>query len=113
MRIVALPTIVKHIRERGFDHMASVVRKLASLNDLEVVEALKRSNNAVQVGADRERRREQAKTAYTVSDNIDSEQSYLLIDDVWTTGSSMMAAAKVLRDAGCKKIDIAVIAKSN
>ena len=112
MKVVALPTIARHIRERGFDHMGKMAQKVALLNGLETAKVLVRGNNAVQVGASMEKRHEQAKTAYIVKVDIDREANYLLIDDVWTTGSSMMAACEALRRAGCKKISIAVIAKS-
>ena len=112
MKVVALPTITRHVRERGFDHMAKLARALAKQNGLEMAQALVRGNNAVQVGASMEKRQEQAKTAYVVRADINREANYLLIDDVWTTGSSMLAAAKTLREAGCKHLNIAVIAKS-
>ncbi len=111
-KIVALPTIQKHIRERGFDHMLKLANYVSEIAGVEVVQALIRGNNAVQVGASMEKRQEQAKTAYIAKTNIDRDANYLLIDDVWTTGSSMMSACETLRAAGCKKIDIAVIAKS-
>ena len=113
MKVVALPTIQKHIRQRGFDHMEKLAKCLARQNDLEIVRVLERGNNCVQVGASEEKRREQAKTAYVALTEIDREANYLLIDDVWTTGSSMLAAAKTLREAGCKNLSIAVIAKSD
>ena len=113
MKIVALPTIGKHIRERGFDHTWSIARKIARINGLEAVKALKRGNNTVQVGSNREERQEQAKTAYIANDSINKDANYLLIDDVWTTGSIIMTAAKKLREAGCKKISVAVVAKSD
>ncbi len=112
MRVVALPTIGRHIRERGFDHMAKLAQKVAQMNDLKVAKVLVRGNNAVQVGASMEKRKEQAKTAYVARSGIDTSANYLLIDDVWTTGSSMLAAAKTLREAGCKNLNVAVIAKS-
>jgi predicted amidophosphoribosyltransferase len=82
MKVVALPTISRHIRERGFDHMAKLARKVAELNQLEMARVLARGNNAVQVGASMEKRREQAKTAYVARAGIDTEANYLLIDDV-------------------------------
>ena len=113
MKVVALPTIAKHIRARGFDHMDKLAKCLAQQNELEVVRVLIRGNNCVQVGASEEKRREQAKTAYVTRKGIDVNANYLLIDDVWTTGSSMLAAAKTLHEAGCKNLSIAVIAKSD
>jgi len=112
-KIVSLPTIMKHVRERGFDHTAKIAQDLARMNKLKVAQVLVRGNNAVQVGASEERRKEQAKTAYIAKTNIDREANYLLIDDVWTTGSSMMAACNALRAVGCERINIAIIAKSN
>ena len=105
--LVPLPTIRRHIRERGYDHIGLIARKMR----LPVEKVLVRNKNTVQVGASREERQIQAQEAYSVQ-KIDSERSYLLFDDVWTTGSSMMAAMQKLREAGAKKIGIAVIARS-
>ena len=71
-------------------------------------------NNTVQVGADRETRLSQAESAYALTNNakIDSENTYLLFDDVWTTGASMKAATKKLQQAGASKIVIVVLAQS-
>jgi ComF family protein len=113
MRIVPLPTIMKHVRERGFDHTAKLAHYLARANGLRVAEVLARGNNAVQVGASEEKRKEQAKTAYIAKPDIDQNENYLLLDDVWTTGSSMLAACNALRQVGCKNINIAVLAKSD
>ncbi len=112
MCVVPLPTVSRHIRERGFDHIDLLVKKFVRMNACTRSRALIRGNNAVQVGASEAKRAEQAKTAYIPKDNIDRDANYLLIDDVWTTGSSMMAACNALQKVGCKNINIAVIAKS-
>lgn len=105
--LVPLPTIPRHIRERGFDHIGLVARKMR----LPVANVLVRNKNTVQVGASREERVAQAKEAYRAL-VVDPDKNYLLLDDVWTTGSSMMAAMQKLREAGAEKIGIAVIARS-
>ena len=105
--LVPLPTIPRHIRERGFDHIGLVARKMR----LPVANVLVRSKNTVQVGASREERAKQAGEAYRAL-AVDLNKRYLLFDDVWTTGSSMMAAMQKLREAGAKKIGIAIIARS-
>ncbi|MBR5419190.1 ComF family protein [Candidatus Saccharibacteria bacterium] len=105
--LVPLPTINRHIRERGFDHIGLICKKTG----LPVEKVLLRENNAVQVGASLEQRREQAKTAYSLG-KVDLNKKYCLIDDVWTTGSSMMAAAELMRAAGIKNLAIGVIARS-
>ncbi len=105
--LVPLPTIAKHIRERGFDHIGLVAKKMK----MSSVKVLVRNKDTVQVGASREKRVAQAKEAYRAI-NVDPDTCYLLFDDVWTTGSSMMAAAQKLREAGAKEIGIVVIARS-
>lgn len=54
-------------------------------------------------------RQEQAVRAYKVCGMIDEETTYVLLDDVWTTGSSMMSAAKVMMEGGAKKICAVVV----
>ena len=105
--LVPLPTIRRHIRERGFDHIGLVCKKMK--NPMEKV--LNREKDYVQVGADVKMRREQAKGAYSAK-NVSAHKKYLLVDDVWTTGSSMMAACEAMRFAGTKNLAIAVIARS-
>ena len=68
-----------------------------------------RVNKTVQVGADEETRRRQAKEAYAVVRGVNAEATYLLIDDVWTTGASMEAATKAIKKAWAKKVAAAVV----
>ncbi len=75
--LVPLPTISRHIRERGFDHIGLICKKMG----MPVEKALVRRKNTVQVGASVEERREQAKTAYGLG-KIDVDKRYLLVDDV-------------------------------
>ena len=111
--VVPLPTIMKHVRERGFDHTLKVAQKLVKLRGWECQKILRRVNNTVQVGAAMVERRRQAEEAYEViSKKIDKKQKYLLLDDVWTTGASLCAAEKLLRNKGAKKIYAVVLAVS-
>ena len=73
---------------------------------------IERANNTVQVGASNEKRKVQAKEAYIVRQKLETLKTYMLLDDVWTTGSSMMTAYEKIFQAGARKIVIAVIAKS-
>ena len=113
--LVPLPTATNHIRSRGFDHTLLLAKKLARLRHLKVQKLLKRSKNTVQVGSDRKKRLSQAKSAYTLNPKIkiDPKKTYILIDDVWTTGASLLSAKKLLEKAGAKKFIIAVLAYSS
>ena len=112
--IVPLPTINQHIRSRGLDHTYLIAKKLAKLRNCRTEKLLIRANNSIQVGADRKTRLTQAKSAYTINPKIkiNPNATYILFDDVWTTGASMKAAVKILQKAGAKKIIVAILAVS-
>lgn len=110
--VVPLPTIGRHVRERGFDHTLVLAKGLAKRRGWKCERVLGRAANTVQVGAKAADREAQAKKAYEVVGKVDKNKSYLLLDDVWTTGASMLAAEKVLRDAGADEVYAAALAVS-
>ena len=106
--LVPLPTIRKHIRERGFDHTLRLCFELENflqkrLDDLgvsvEYQSLLVRKNKTVQVGKEKKERVKQAEKAYGIRDGvkIESKTLYVLVDDVTTTGASLTAAKKILK----------------
>ncbi len=114
--LISLPTIEKHIRSRGFDHIRRLCEEFSVISGVPVSLALGRLNSAVQVGADAKTRLEQAKGAYMINSKVilDKKSHYILVDDVWTTGASMRAARGVLAAEltrlGVKKRDIKISA---
>lgn len=107
--VIPLPTIARHIRERGFDHTRLLAKKLAECRGWKMKTPIFRINKTVQVGADEKTRKAQAGKAYMVSGKMDSSKMYLLIDDVWTTGASMESAIRLMKKAGAVKLASAVI----
>lgn len=101
--IVPLPTASSHIRVRGYDHTHLIARRLGALRSLRVERALSRRHNLRQLGASRKVRAEQAKTAYALKKTPDASV-VILLDDVITSGASLMASAELLRDSGAKHI---------
>ena len=106
--LVPLPTIRKHIRERGFDHTLRLCFELENflqkrLDDLgvsvEYQSLLVRKNKTVQVGKEKKERVKQAEKAYGIRDGvkIENETLYIFVDDVTTTGASLAAAKKILQ----------------
>ena len=113
--LVPLPTIQKHIRERGFDHIKRLTEEFSAISGVPVISILKRRKNTIQVGSDAKTRLKQAKEAYLIDSKavFDKKSHFILVDDVWTTGATMRAArgvlARGLRRLGAKKIKISAI----
>ncbi|MBR3248614.1 ComF family protein [Candidatus Saccharibacteria bacterium] len=113
--IIPLPTISRHIRERGFDHTYLIAKHLARLRpDCHVSRLLVRAKNTVQVGSDSSTRKTQAASAYTLNPKakIDPSATYIIFDDVWTTGASAQTACQLLQKAGTKNIILTILARS-
>ncbi len=110
--IVPLPTATHHIRARALDHTYNIAKHLAKLRGLKVEKLLLRTKNTVQVGSDEKTRLKQAASAFELNETlkIDNSKTYLLIDDVWTTGASMKAAIKKLRAGRVSKIIVGILA---
>ena len=112
--IIPLPTATDHIRARGFDHTKNLAINLAKICHYKTEIALLRNHNTAQVGASRTARLAQAKQAYIINPKFkaNSSTTYILLDDVWTTGASMETAIKKLRKTGAKNIVVALLAVS-
>lgn len=111
--VLPLPTMARHVRERGFDHTWLMGRALAKMRGWKCEKLIFREKDTVQVGASQKKRLRQAAEAYGIdTKKVRADVTYLLLDDVWTTGASMRAAEKLLREAGAGRILGAVVAVS-
>ncbi len=109
--IIPVPTVPGHVRERGYDHMMLIAKYVARVRGLKLERLLYRKTNTKQRHADAKQRANQAKQAFAVRGKINPDASYLLIDDVITTGATIKYASKALRDAGAKHVWVAAIAR--
>lgn len=110
--IVPIPTIPRHIRQRGYDHMALIARQFARQRQLSIQPLLLRRHTLVQHSATRKERIAQAKQAFRVEPGtIEPDRPYLLLDDIVTTGSTLHYGALALKRAGAKEIWVAAIAR--
>ena len=117
LRIIPLPTNHQHIRKRGLDHTLLISKHLAKQlgESVKVSRLLLRNNTATQVGSSRKERINQAKNAYIINQTIKIEKNatYLLLDDVWTTGASVISATKILRQSNISKLIIVILSLSD
>jgi ComF family protein len=108
--VVPIPTIAPHIRERGYDHSLLVARYVARKRGLKLEQLLTRRTTTMQRGSSKSVRKKQAAQAYYLRGNVDLSATYLLVDDIVTTGATLDSAARILRDAGASHVWVAAVA---
>ena len=109
--VVPVPTAPANIRKRGYDHMLLIARQFARRRGLRVERLLVRQTNVTQHYArSAAERRKQAQQFFRVR-SAQADVPYLILDDIFTTGSTIAAAAQTLRAAGVRDIRVGIVAR--
>ena len=104
--IIPIPLHPKRRRRRGYNQAEILAGELSKLTGIPAdFSTLVRIRNSVPLKqlAGRERRRNM-KGVFAVSRNFVPGASVLLVDDIYTTGSTMDAAAEILKKSGVGKV---------
>lgn len=109
--LAPVPLHPKRIKQRGFNQ--SLLLAQAFPGAAVVREALVRTRHtAPQVGLNPKERQENVKRAFAVTDPaLVKGKSVLLIDDLYTTGSTVKECARVLRRAGASRVEVLTVAR--
>lgn len=114
-KLVPVPLHPRKEREREYNQsrlLADIFVELLA-GDTKVVELLERSlDGESQTAYDRKTRRARMKNAFAHRRGtaITAQERYILVDDVFTTGSTLNACALALRRAGCLNLDVITFA---
>ena len=108
--VTVVPTAPSHRRERGFDHMELVSRGFAKRRGLTFSPLLKRTSNGTQHFRSKHERHMAALAGFELS-RKSLPAKVLLIDDILTTGATLKANARLLREAGVETLYGAIIAR--
>lgn len=107
MIIVPVPIHKSRERWRGFNQSTLIAEEIARATHLPYYcnNLVKIKKTKPQVGLARRERMENVVGAFSIMDSsVFTGKIVLLIDDVYTTGSTMEECAKVLKDAGAKYV---------
>ena len=99
---------------RGYNQSALIAKSLA--NKLNIIHEekvlLKRVNNKPQSTKNKESRKENViGVYYTKNEYKIIGKKILLLDDIYTTGSTVNECCRILKTAGARKVDVITIAK--
>jgi predicted amidophosphoribosyltransferase len=99
--VVAVPPAASRLRRRGFDPAGELAGALAERIEAPIGRCLVRRSDRRQVGRRRAERLGQPPRIAAVGA---VPASVLLVDDVLTTGATLSACARALRDAGATRV---------
>ncbi len=113
--VVAVPLHSVRKRERGYNQAAIIAKKFASLLNCEfrddIIERV--SNRPSQATLERDKRAKNISQAFKLKKNIDlKHKSVILLDDVFTTGSTVEECCKELRKSEPKRIIVLTMGKA-
>lgn len=106
--LVPIPLHRERLKARGYNHAKLLAEGLSKKLNLPLIEVLqRRKNTKSQFGLKLKDRKENIRDAFVIAPTILIRQmvdhNILLVDDILTTGSTLLEAANVLKRFGVKK----------
>ena len=104
--ILPVPMYRGKMRKRGYDQAKCFATALSKVFDIKVGKGIlsRVRSTKPQKGLSGAQRRLNLKNAFHVRGNLVQSQRILLVDDIYTTGSTVDAAAEALKNAGAASV---------
>lgn len=112
--IIPVPIAKKRKLSRGYNQTELIAKEITKSLDLKLIKnvLIKQKNVVAQSSLNKTERKQNIKNAFTVKD-VEKilDKNVLILDDIYTTGSTVLECTKVLQKHGIKQIGILTIAK--
>ena len=112
--IIPVPISYKRYKERGYNQSSLIAKEIAVNTDLELLNncLIKTKNIIEQSKLNKEDRAQNIYGVYELKNKqLVENKKILLIDDIYTTGSTVNECSRMLRYGNPKKIGILILAK--
>jgi len=117
--VVPVPLHSRKLRQRGFNQSELIARAALKLKSaaarFQLIPGLleRQRETKSQIGLSRHQRRENIRGAFVVANPVEvNGREVLLVDDVFTTGTTVSECARILRRAGASKVYVATVART-
>ena len=102
----SVPMWTEKKRMRGYNQAELIAKEVARRWGIEYIETLVRNRETEPMyGLKKGERLENVKDAFVLNPKLEiRNKTLILIDDVWTSGATMMECTRVLKRAGWKKV---------
>ncbi len=104
--IIPIPLHPKRRRKRGYNQAEIVAEKIGAELGIRVDSSIliRKVNTDPQKKLNHTERKENLKQAFAIRRPLEKGMVILVVDDIYTTGNTIDAAAKVLKDGGAEKV---------
>ncbi|MFA6918421.1 MAG: phosphoribosyltransferase family protein [Candidatus Gracilibacteria bacterium] len=105
--LIPIPLHWKRFNKRGYNHSKLLADGLSKSLNLRLAEVLQRTKKTKsQFGLKLKERKENLKNAFSIVPNVPIAQypNIFLVDDILTTGSTLLEAARILKKNGARKV---------
>jgi competence protein ComFC len=113
--LVPVPLHMKRLRERGFNQALLLVKELSKRTGIPYAErALKKiKDTPFQITLKKRERRKNLRRAFQVKDpEAIKGKAVMLVDDVYTTGTTVNECSRALRRAGAEGVVVLTVARA-
>jgi ComF family protein len=112
--LIPIPLSQKRLKWRGFNQAVEISKELSKTLEVPLILdcLMKIKETLPQVQLTAEARKENVKSIFSCQSQDEiSGKKILLVDDIYTTGSTMAEAAQVLKESGAKEVWGVVVAR--
>ncbi len=103
--LVPVPMYAGKERRRGYNQAAILSEELSKILEIPSIELLVRARNTTpQKELDEKERVKNLERAFIIRQNVVEYKKIILVDDIYTTGTTIDACAKVLLNAGASEV---------
>ncbi len=113
--LLAVPLHPKREKQRGFNQACILAKELSKLMNIDYQEkALVKVKNVMpQTSLEAKERRKNVTNAFQAAKNAEiKEKTFVLLDDVYTTGATIQECSRILKKAGAKDVRALTIAQA-
>ncbi len=110
--LLAVPLAPSRLRERGFNQSHELAKQLSKYWDIPLLTGIERRRGVQQQGLKRSERLLNLQGAFSVSAGMVLPRRVALLDDVLTTGSTLLHLGDLLREHGVAEVSALVVASS-
>jgi len=110
--VIPIPLHEDKQKQRGFNQAELLARSFCTVTRLKLhSQGLKRiKKTAALYNLTPEARKEELAQAFTIGKGLNPQQNLILLDDIYTTGTTVQSAQNTLQKAGMKVIGVCAIA---